>query len=119
MPLELSRKRCFHLRLIATLFVSLQQAAPCNMRCTRPCCAPQVEAAQALGVEVLEALAAGGAPAQMAQRVGTAIVLARQAAAAADASLLRCSAAAPAVAAGAGPELAAQQQQVHSPQPLL
>lgn len=91
------------------------------MRCTRLCHAPQVEAAQALGVGVLEALAAGGAQAQMAQRVGNAIVLARQAAAAADASLLRCSAAAPAAAGGAGPiPAAAQQQQARCLQlPLL
>ena len=67
---------------------------------------------------MLEALGAGGAPAQMAQRVGTAIVLARQAAAAADASLLRCIAVAPAAAGGAGPEPAAQQR-VRSPQVML
>ena len=82
------------------------------------CYAPQVEAAQALGVGVLEALAAGGAPAEVAQRVGAAVVLARQAAAAADASLLRCSAVAPAAAGGAGPEPAAQQR-VRSPQVTL
>lgn len=79
------------------------------------CYAPQVEAAQALGLGVLEALAAGGAPAELAHRVGTAIVLARQAAAAADASLLRCGAPGPA-AAGAVP---AAQQQVRSLQQVI
>ena len=82
------------------------------------CRAPQVEAAQALGIGVLEALAAGGAPAHLAQRVATAVALARHAAAAADASLLRCSVAAPAAAGGAGPESTALQQ-VRCLYPLL
>ncbi|KAK9831461.1 hypothetical protein WJX81_007721 [Elliptochloris bilobata] len=74
-----------------------------------------VETARAFGLDVLEALAAGGPPAEMAQRVAAAIASARQAAAAADAGLMQCFAAAPAEAgragcAAAGPAMWQQQE---------